>query len=367
MEEKTITKLSSMTANMYASIMGRVKDGYYAVWHPKIQQLILIVHALVEEYEKCTRGKVVEEHYQALLNYSKQVEQLEEIVFERGDIHTMNEIQKGLSNYINEMQELLEKGVRRYEKLEERVSKVYVYEEKFIADSKRLNEEYKEKIQNRIRQNISKVHNFGTLSEEERKAFMTRVILFDEGKIENTILEYLHDAERKVEEEFTEVERKAIISGNTMERDESRAYVHKYRKEAGKKSPKELSISRKLLKEGEINNKFELWFENLMGKDTTVGKLIDEGATSYEVPMEISMYDAIEAVVDGNVNELSMKEMIDAYTQECAELKERSFAEFYGEYDQIKILCSLVQKSVELFPEWDAREVGLGDILLNEF
>lgn len=366
MNEKTIAKLSKKTATMYASIMGCVKDGYYVLWQPKIQELVVTVRELIEAYEKVTRGKIVEEHYQKLLNYCKQVEALEYVVFECGNIQTMNEVQTGLLETLTEMQDLLEKGVRRYEKVEQRVSSVYAYEKEFITASKNLIEGYKEKIQSRIRQNISKVHNFGTLSEEERKYFMTHVILFDEGKIENTIFDYLHDAERKVEDEFREVERKAIISGVTMEMQESRSYVHKYRREADKKNPKEFSISRKLLKEGEITNKFEIWFESLVGKDSSVGKLIDEGGTSYEIPMEIGMYDAIEAVVDGNINDLSMKEIIDAYTEECAELKERSFKEFYGEYEQIKKLCQIVQEAVGHFPEWEAREVGLADIILRE-
>ena len=38
-----------------------------------------------------------------------------------------------------------------------------------------------------------------SFSEEERKHFMTHVLMFDEGKLENTIREHLNEAEQNEE------------------------------------------------------------------------------------------------------------------------------------------------------------------------
>ena len=228
-------------------------------------------------------------------------------------------------------------------------------------------DDYKHKLQNRIKQNIEKVRQFEGLPEEERRYFMTHVLFFDEGKIENTILEYLNEAEQKVVAEALEIEKDAIVLPNMVEQEESREYVYQYRLENEKSNPKELSISRKILKQGEIENKFETWFNNLLGEDSSVGKLINEGHKIYGRPIEEQMFTAMENVIDGNLGNLKMTEMIEAYKEECIAIREKSFLEFYGDYKEVENLLFIVEKALQIFPEWETRDVSIADIILGEY
>ena len=110
--------------------------------------------------------------------------------------------------------------------------------------------------------------------------------------------------------------------------------------------------------------KFETWFENLLGNESTVGQLINEKKSEEVHSMEERMIEAIEDVVNSNLGGLNMIEMIDAYKEECAELKESSFKKFFGEYEQIKSLIPILKKAEELFPEWETSSVSMADIML---
>lgn len=367
MEDKVITKLSVMTEKMYTSIVGQIKNGYFSIWNPRFEELNMIMEALISDYNHCKKGKILQEHFSELLKYQEQVRNLPKAVFEDGDLEAMELIQRELPPILSNMKAAMEQGVRKYDQVEASVNQVDEYEREFINASSSLVSEYKLKLRNRINQNLGKVQQFETLSAEERRYFMTHVIFFDEGKIENCILEYLNEAERKVEQDVLEVEREAIIAPEFIDLEESPMYVKRYREEAGRQSPHLLSISRKLLKEGEMENKFESWFNSLIGENSSVGQLISEGKKSYEAPIEEQMFQAVEAVLDNNLGNLNMREMLDAYKQECVMIKEKSFEEFYGDYQEIENLIFIVDKALQLFPQWKARDVSIADIILGEY
>lgn len=367
MEDKVLHKLSAMTEEMYSSIMGQVKDGYHASWTPKYRGLIAIMEQLVEVYEDCARGEVLEEQYQELTQIWEQAKELYHSVFEEGDFQSLEQLKERLPQLLTDAMADMEQGLRKYDQVAADLSKVDEYEKEFVSASNNLVAEYKEKLRNRIRQNVAKVSQFGNLSEEERRYFMTHVLFFDEGKLENKILEYLTEAENKVQQEVVQVECRAIIAKHEVTKEERNAYVYKWREEEGRTSPKELGISHKLLHEGEIEDKFENWFNHSLGADSSVGKLINEGTKSVEAPMEEQMFKAMENVIDSNLGDLKMTEMLDAYKTECVRLKEKSFKEFYGVYDDITKLIEAVKKALKQLPELEVSDVSVADIIFGEY
>lgn len=367
MEERTIKKLAKQTEKMYTSVMGQIKNGYYALWSPRIEELNMIMEALVSDYERCEKGSITKEQYETFSKWKEECLMLEDVVFVQGELDRMLTVQKNLSQIFTEAREVLERGIMKYELVENRISEVYVYEKEFITASSNLISDYKARLRNRIRHNISKVIQFETFSEEERKHFMTHVLMFDEGKLENTIREHLNEAEQKVVEDFFKVEQRAIIYDNMFSEEECHEYIRRFREETKRKNPLEFSISKKLLKEGELEDKFELWFNSLIGNDSSVGKLINEEKKSFDLPIEERMFQAIEGVIDANMGNLHMTELIDAYKEESALLKEKSFKEFYGNYEEIKNLICILEKAEIIFPRWDTSEVGLGDIILGKY
>lgn len=366
-KDKTIKKLTSMTEKMYTSLTGQMKYGYYAIWNPRFQELKMIMEAMLEDYGHCKRGKILQNHYDELLKCQKRVLELPSEVFEAGNLEAMAYVREEMPKALQEIRDALKIGLEKYDRVEKRIEEFYVYEKGFINASSTLVDDYKHKLQNRIKQNIEKVRQFEGLPEEERRYFMTHVLFFDEGKIENTILEYLNEAEQKVVAEALEIEKDAIVLPNMIEQEESREYVYQYRLENEKSNPKELSISRKILKQGEIENKFETWFNNLLGEDSSVGKLINEGHKIYGRPIEEQMFTAMENVIDGNLGNLKMTEMIEAYKEECIAIREKSFLEFYGDYKEVENLLFIVEKALQIFPEWETRDVSIADIILGEY
>lgn len=367
MEDKVLHKLSAMTEEMYSSIMGQVKSGCHESWTPKYRGLIVIMEQLVEAYADCARGEVLEEQYQELTQILEQAKELFHLVFEKGDFQSLEQIKERLPKFLTDAIANMEQGLQKYDQVAADLSKVDEYEKEFVSASNNLVAEYKEKLRNRIRQNVTKVRQFETLSEEERRYFMTHVLFFDEGKLENKILEYLNEAENKVQQEVVQVECRAIIAMHEVTKEERDTYVYKWREEEGRTSPKELGISRKRLGEGEIEDTFETWFNHSLGADSSVGKLINEGNKSVEAPMEEQMFLAMENVIDSNLGDLKMTEMLDAYKTECVRLKEKSFREFYGVYDEITKLIEAVKKALEQLPELEVRDVGVADIIFGEY
>lgn len=364
MTKDVYKKLAVMTEDMYASLMKRVEDGYFAKWNPRFVELNKIMEALSFDYSHCTRGKELEKHYDNIMKLSEEVEKLFEEVFKKGNLEYMKDIQERLPRALNAMKQDLEIGIQKYDTADAKVNHVDKYEQDFIALSKQEVSNYKVKLRNRINQNLGKVRMFEGYSEQERRHFITHVLFFDEGKLENTILEALNNAEREVEREIIEVQRKIIISPKDYSLEERKVYVYAYREKEGKESPKLLSISRKILQQGEIGNKFENWFNSLVGEESLVGKLINEGNQSSEFPIEEQMFDVMEQVIDNNLGDLKMTEMLDAYKEECAIIKERSFSEFYGKYDEIQNLLFIIDKALKVLPSWEMEEICIADIIM---
>lgn len=367
MDERILQRLSDSTEQMYNSVMEHLKNGYYTLWNPKIQELNTMVEELVADYGKCLRGEILECQYQGLLQEQKQCLELEKIVFEQGKVERMELFQKEFLRLLTGVKETLEMCIAEYDMLEDKFQNVYDCEYEFVSISHNLIKDYKARIRNRMQLNIDKVSQFQKLSAEERKYFMTHVILFDEGKLENTILSHLTTAEKKVQDTFKAVEQKAIICGRKMTFSESREYVHAYRKEQQKEDPRYLSTSRRLEEAEAIENKFESWFESLLGNESTVGQLINEEKSDDVLPMEERMVEAIENAVNSNLGGLNMIEMIEAYKEECAALKEYSFKSFFGEYEQIKSLLPMIKRTEKVLLEWETCRVGLAEIVMGDY
>ena len=59
--------------------------------------------------------------------------------------------------------------------------------------------------------------------------------------------------------------------------------------------------------------------------------------------------------------------MIEAYKEECIAIREKSFLEFYGDYKEVENLLFIVEKALQIFPEWETRDVSIADIILGEY
>ena len=365
MNKRVLQRLSDSTEQMYSSIMGQLKNEYYAIWHQRMQEINTVIEDLAAGYGNCLRGQVLEQQYKNLLQEQKQCMELEKAVFEQGEVERLETLQQELPKVFTAMRVTLETCISEYDRLEDQFQDVYDCEEEFVSISNSLVEDYKTRIRNRMHLNMDKVSQFQQLTAEERKYFMTHVILFDEGKLENTILNYLMSAEKKVQDTFKAVEQKAIICGSAITFDESREYVHAYRDEQRKENPSCLSTSLRLKAADASENKFETWCESLLGSESTVGQLINEKKSDGAYPMEERMIEAIENAVNSNLGGLNMVEMIDAYKEECADLKETSFKKFFGEYEQIKGLLPKLKKADELFPEWETSSVSIAEIIMG--
>lgn len=367
MEDRALKKLTDITDKMFASIMGQMRNGYFALWNPRFQELRMVMEALLSDYQKCVRGKVLQEQYENFQACEQDCKLLEETVLVRGDLDKMDEIQKRIADCFRETYENLQSAILRYESLEEKIREITVLEEEFEKVSEPLISDYKVKIRNRIQKNIVKIHQFDNFSMEEKVDFITHVILFDEGKLENQILGYLNEKERKVEEAFVNLEYTTVISKIDIKEEACKEYVEIYRLKAEKKNPKEFSTSRQLMDAEELGNKFESWFNSLIGKESSVGKLIKEGSKAFDLPIEEQIFEAIESVIDNNLGVLNMKDMIAAYQEECLALKEQSFNEFFGVYEEVKRLKEVVEKANQIFPKWSNKDVGIADIILGEY
>lgn len=366
MDDKVLKKLAVMTEEMYASIMEQVKNGSYTRWNPRFQELHAIMEQLVSAYAGCQRGEVLEEQYQELIQILEQTKELSHQVFEAGDFQSLENITERLPRILTDSIADMEQGLQKYDQVAADLSSVDEYEKEFVLASTHLIVDYKEKLRNRLRQNVTKVSQFEDLTEEERRYFMTHVLFFDEGKLENKILEYLNEAENKVQQEVVKVECRAIMAKHEVTQEERAVYVYKWREEEGRQSPKELGISHKLLFAEEIEDKFENWFNHSLGADSSVGQLINQGNKSMEAPMEDQMFRAMENVIDSNLGNLKMTEMLDAYKEECVRLKEKSFKEFYGVYAEITTLIKVAKHALERLPELKVKEVSVADIILCE-
>lgn len=367
MEEKVLKKLTELTEGMYTSITKQICHGYSAIWNPRIKELRESVDRLLVYYEKSTRGQILQEQYEKFLVCSQDCSLLEEEVLVRGELDRLEEIGQRISNCFQNVYENLKSAVLRYETIENNIDNIILLEEDLEKVSEPLVSDYKLKIRNRIQKNIVKVRQFDQFSNEEKADFITHTILFDEGKLEKQILEYLSEKEEKVEKAFVNLEYTAVISKIGMKEEGCREYVEKYRIKEKKKNPKEFSTSRQLMDESELGDKFETWFNSLVGKESSVGKLIKEESRAFDLPMEERMYEAIEGVIDSNLGALNMKDMIAAYEEECMALKEQSFREFFGLYEEVRELKEIVAEANRIFPEWNDREVCLGDIILGDY
>ncbi|MCI8409359.1 MAG: hypothetical protein HFJ09_08850 [Lachnospiraceae bacterium] len=367
MEDRILKKLTDMTDNIYASIKGQVCNGYFAIWNPRFQELHKVMEVLLSEYDRYTKGLVLQKQYEQFQSFEKNCSRLEEEVFIHGDFGKMEQIQKNLTQSFQEIYEELQFAILCYESIEEKIQKIVVLEGEFEELTQPLVEDYKLKIQNRIQQNIAKVQQFDQLPKEEKSDFITHVILFDEGKLENQLLGYLNENERKVEDAFVNLEYTVAISKKDMTEEACREYIEKYRLKAQKKNPKEFSTSRQLMDASELGDKFETWFNSLIGKESSVGKLIKEDNKVFDLPIEERMFEAIEGVIDSNLGVLNMKDMIAAYQEECLELKEQFFQEFYGEYEEVQNLMKIVEKANQIFPKWSIRDVSIADIILGDY
>lgn len=366
MKETQLNKLTRLSVDMYASICKHMKQAYFQKWNPLFEEWKLLLEELCKSYEKVGKsGKVLQEQSQTLHVLTKQVAELPDLIFEQGKLEILDEVVQAISQGLEEMVQVLQSGVERYQQVEESMSHLDSYAKEFVAASSTLIQDYKIKLSNRLQQNIGKVRGFEQLSPEERRYFMTHVILFDEGKLENTILDYLSKAEHNVEMEALEVERSAIISSKPMDLEMSVAYVEAYRNRNDKVNPKTLSLSEKILQQGEIENKFEIWFESLMGENSTVGQLIQDGSHEIGMAMEIQMLTAMESVIDGNLKELDMTSMLDAYRAECSDIKVTSFEELYGGYEDVVGILSTIKDIQKLIPEWEEEKLSLADIVLG--
>ena len=247
MKETQLNKLTRLSVDMYASICKHMKQAYFQKWNPLFEEWKLLLEELCKSYEKVGKsGKVLQEQSQTLHVLTKQVAELPDLIFEQGKLEILDEVVQAISQGLEEMVQVLQSGVERYQQVEESMSHLDSYAKEFVAASSTLIQDYKIKLSNRLQQNIGKVRGFEQLSPEERRYFMTHVILFDEGKLENTILDYLSKAEHNVEMEALEVERSAIISSKPMDLEMSVAYVEAYRNRNDKVNPKTLSLSEKI-------------------------------------------------------------------------------------------------------------------------
>lgn len=367
MEDKILKKLTDMTENIYASIMGQMHNGYFAIWNPRFQELHKVMDELLSEYGRYTKGLVLQKQYEQFQSYEQDCNLLEETVFVYGDLGKMKQIQKKLTQSFQEVYEDLQFAILCYESIEEKIQEIVVLEEEYEEITEPLVKDYKLKIRNRIQQNIAKVQQFDQFSKEEKADFITHVILFDEGKLENQLLGYLNENERKVEDAFVKLEYTIAISKKNMTEEACREYIEKYRLKAQKKNPKEFSTSRQLMDASELGDKFETWFNSLIGKESSVGKLIKEDNKIFDLPMEERMFEAIEGVIDSNLGVLNMKDMVTAYQEECLDLKEQFFKEYYGEFKEVQNLIKIVEKANQIFSNWSIRDVSIADIILGDY
>lgn len=367
MEDKILKKLTDMTENIYASIMGQMHNGYFAIWNPRFQELHKVMDELLSEYGRYTKGLVLQKQYEQFQSYEQDCNLLEETVFIYGDLSKMKEIQKKLTQSFREVYEDLQFAILCYVSIEEKIKEIVVLEEEYEEITQPLVKDYKLKIRNRIQQNIAKVQQFDRFTKEEKADFITHVILFDEGKLENQLLGYLDENERKVEDAFVNLEYTVAISKKNMTEEACREYIEKYRLMTQKKNPKEFSTSRQLMDASELGDKFETWFNSLIGKESSVGKLIKEDNKIFDLPMEERMFEAIEGVIDTNLGVLNMKDMVTAYQEECLDLKEQFFKEYFGEFKEVQNLIKIVEKANEIFSKWSIRDVNIADILLGDY
>lgn len=367
MEDRILKKLTDMTDNIYTSIMGQVRNGYFAIWNPRFQELHKVMEELLSAYGRYTKGLTLQKQFELFQSCEQDCTLLEEVVFSYGDLGKMEQIQKKLTQSFQEVYEDLQVAILCYESIEEKIQEVVVLEGEYEELTQPLVEDYKLKIQNRIQQNIAKVQQFDQFSREEKADFITHVILFDEGKLENQLLGYLDENERKLEDAFVNLEYTVVISKKDMTEEACREYIEKYRLKTQKKNPKEFSTSRQLMDESELGDKFETWFNSLIGKESSVGKLIKEDNKVFDLPIEERMFEAIEGVIDSNLGVLNMKDIVAAYKEECMDLKEQFFHEFYGEYKEVQNLIKIVEKANQVFSKWSIRDVSIADIILGDY
>lgn len=367
MEDRILRKLTDMTDNIYTSIMGQVRNGYFAIWNPRFQELHKVMEELLSTYGSYTKGLVLQKQYELFQSCEQDCTLLEEVVFSYGDSGKMEQIQKKLTQSFQEVYEDLQFAILCYESIEEKIQEVVVLGREYEELTQPLVEDYKLKIQNRIQQNIAKVQQFDQFSKEEKADFITHVILFDEGKLENQLLGYLDENERKLEDAFVNLEHTVAISKRDMTEEACREYIEKYRLKTQKKNPKEFSTSRQLMDESELGDKFETWFNSLIGKESSVGKLIKEDNKVFDLPIEERMFEAIEGVIDSNLGVLNMKDIVAAYKEECMDLREQFFHEFYGEYKEVQNLIKIVEKANQVFSKWSIRDVSIADIILGDY
>ena len=102
-----------------------------------------------------------------------------------------------------------------------------------------------------------------------------------------------------------------------------------------------------------------------MGENSTVGQLIQDGSHEIGMAMEIQMLTAMESVIDGNLKELDMTSMLDAYRAECSDIKVTSFEEFYGGYEDVVGILSTIKDIQKLIPEWEEEKLSLADIVFG--
>lgn len=366
MEKSILNKLADQTDAMYTALMGQMRHGFFALWNPRFQELHKIMEALLSDYKKCQKGKILQEQYQIFIGCKDDCELLEEEVFVRGDLEKMEKIQKRLSDSFKEAYQILKVSIKQYESIEQSIKEISVLEEEYENNTRPLVEEYMVKIKNRIQKNTRRALQFDSFSHEEKTDFIAHVILFDEGKLENEILSCLIEQEQKLEEAFTQLEHTAVISLENMSEHDCVQYIEKYRLKNEKKNPKEFSTSKQFMEAGEHGNKFEEWFKSLVGEESSIGKLIQEGSKTFTLPIEERMYEAINEAIEKNLGVLNMKPMLEAYEKECLELKEIFFEEFYGKYSEVKILKDIVAKANEIFPKWSVKDVGLAEIIMAE-
>ncbi|MBQ1393026.1 MAG: hypothetical protein IIY81_05720, partial [Lachnospiraceae bacterium] len=96
------------------------------------------------------------------------------------------------------------------------------------------------------------------------------------------------------------------------------------------------------------------------------GKLIKEEKKIHEYPIEDQMLLAMENVIEGRLGNLKMSEMVAGYIEEFIAIRDKSFLEFYGNYDEIKNLSKKLEKIFDLCERWEIREVSMADVILGE-
>lgn len=366
MEEKTLEKLVSITKTFYTSLSEQMANGYCLIWSPRLEELNEAMEELMTKYQHCKLGSVLQKQYEALLEYQKQIALHYAEIEEIDSIDAMPDLKKEYCDFFGENLEMLRRALKKYDQVQECAEQLSMYEEKFTNTSDALVEEYKLKLQNRIILNINKVRCFDSLTAEERSYFITHTLFYDEGKIEYTILRYLKEAEKKLVEDAEDIEQRAIISPQLFDMEKSREYVWLYRLESGNKDPKEKSVSKKMMKQDELENAFESWFDSLLGSESSIGKLIKEEKKIHEYPIEDQMFLAMENVIEGRLGNLKMSEMVAGYIEECIAIRDRSFLEFYGSYDEVKRLSKKLEKIFDLCERWEIREISMADAILGE-